>query len=518
MKLLGQIPGVREAQELANIVKGNDLKSGSGLTRAMRAGALLLGVSAIAYTKYRESYRSGFEESANMARNQGEGTAAPVVNAEQITFAIDNYTSQRGISRRGEEIASALKGIEGIGEQHHIVPVRGSVTLGHVARGANIGQEGVEAFRKVVGESVLAGRNPLAVDLAAQVYAYRKANPGKPINLIGDGVGGLAAQEAAEILKKIGTTAGVTKTETVFNQYSRQNETRTVTTGATSLTDKLRVVGINTPDIGLFDTVGQSATLTSRTGRLTRAPMKNPMEVGGGVDAQSMLADRRTQARLRGFLGAGGAQPTQKAAAASVKTEQKAAAEPATQKQEIKVFTLGSSKTSTPSSTSTPTATTSTFSASASVAKTTTLSEASPPDEESIAAKRRSMVGLANEIFRAGNNPDAIKSAIEFYPELKGDQKRIEQAIKLSGAPNIIRKMVQTGETQPAFAIRIAEEMKNNDDRGKMRDLLEELQGKGALDLNKNEDVNRLIAEFRRKWRSDSALDRWIAKRSARAA
>jgi hypothetical protein len=128
------------------------------------------------------------------------------------------------------------------------------------------------------------------------------------------------------------------------------------------------------------------------------------------------------------------------------------------------------------------------------------------------------MVGLANEIFRAGNNPDAIKSAIEFYPELKGDQKRIEQAIKLSGAPNIIRKMVQTGETQPAFAIRIAEEMKNNDDRGKMRDLLEELQGKGALDLNKNEDVNRLIAEFRRKWRSDSALDRWIAKRSARAA
>jgi pimeloyl-ACP methyl ester carboxylesterase len=88
------------------------------------------------------------------------------------------------------------------------------------------------AFAAFTRASLVQGRNPTAVKIAAQAYAHHQEYPEKPITLIGHSAGGIASHEAAEILQKMGV--------------------------------KVKVVALGSPYFGLTEPTEDTVTLASK--------------------------------------------------------------------------------------------------------------------------------------------------------------------------------------------------------------------------------------------------------------
>lgn len=195
---------------------------GMGQAGAIAAGALLVGMPVATYTAVRANYRKGYDESAKQAKEMASGVEVPDLGDDKthVTFAVGGFA---GDSKGGERVANELKSKDmGLGN-HHIEWMRNDEfdvrTKKELEQGISRGKDdgnpvkGIEfpvrALQTFMRTTLNQGRNPVAVKLAAQAYAYHQKYPDKPINLVGHSAGGITVRETAELLEKMGVKSKV---------------------------------------------------------------------------------------------------------------------------------------------------------------------------------------------------------------------------------------------------------------------------------------------------------------------
>lgn len=195
---------------------------GLGKSGAIAAGAALIGVPTATYAALRANYRAGFDESARQAKEMATGVDVPDLKPDKshVTFAVGGFA---GDGAGGERLAKELQGKDLGLQNHHIQPLRNDNfdvrTMAELKKGISRGKDdenpvsGIEfplrAMRTFMRTVLQQGRNPVAVQTAAQAYAYHQKYPDKPITLVGHSAGGITVRETAEILEKMGVKAKV---------------------------------------------------------------------------------------------------------------------------------------------------------------------------------------------------------------------------------------------------------------------------------------------------------------------
>lgn len=217
----------RESQSA--ILKTPGGKVALGATGAIAAG---LGVSVGTIMIARERYRRNLPESVNMAREQADKidpkTLKNFDDKEQITLFQTGFTGAGGNVRRIAYEESAERVVKEMLPSHGVV-VRENKDFNvpqiiddpnSLLKPSDPGfyqtpdakftvQFLGGAIKKTASTFFATGRNPEAINLAAEAYAYHKKYPKKPINIIGHSAGGIVAPEAANILKEMKVPAKV---------------------------------------------------------------------------------------------------------------------------------------------------------------------------------------------------------------------------------------------------------------------------------------------------------------------
>jgi surfactin synthase thioesterase subunit len=287
--------------------------TGNVLRDSLTAGATVLGISGFLYGKVRDRYRGNFAESAETAKNQAQAIKVEPLRADKktgrteksyITFTVDGMSSA-GTSNRDHQLETMLKEAdpEGFGKKHHFVSIPGN-EFAHLDIPQSVPQpiraaaESVQKISRQLGNTMVTGRNPQAVELAANVYAYHQAyNAGKPlsqqrpINLIGHHEGGMTVNEAAEILKQIDIADG------------------------SSIASNLRVINLGTPHFGLTEqvakttgtgrsrTTGRTITISSGKDGLNLFPKLNNQQINTikGGEIKDYVSDPRALQIIKGI-------------------------------------------------------------------------------------------------------------------------------------------------------------------------------------------------------------------------
>ena len=192
--------------------------------KAIIAGATILGVPVAAYMAARANYRAGIPKSAEMAREAAKNVEVPDIpdDKDNITFSTGGFYGQYGdaAARKGEDYLAYKLEKEVLDNNHFSVKHRNTefnIPEDDLLPKLNWEEEidlptQLEAAKRAVGGHYAAtlkpvftqGRNPEAVKLASEVYAYHQKYPNKAINLVGHSAGGMVNHEAAEILDKMG--------------------------------------------------------------------------------------------------------------------------------------------------------------------------------------------------------------------------------------------------------------------------------------------------------------------------
>lgn len=281
------------------------------------AGAALIGTPIAGYLAMRERYRSGFTESANMAKAEGEkmtGQPRPVSDyernlastvgivmpttekmipdqlygstpimrevskqalgtkpsemtvAKQITLVANGFDG-RGDANGGASVASDLSGAEF--DDHHIVPISNQGFAAEPGKTGIVKPE--DALKAQLSTVLREGRNPVAVRMAATAYAFHRKHPALPINLVGYSGAGMATHEAAEILKKLNIP--------------------------------VKVANFGSPYFGLTEKVGDSITFNSQRDYVTeKTPVRDEINVSSVKDHSAYLKNDIVRAKLKDFF------------------------------------------------------------------------------------------------------------------------------------------------------------------------------------------------------------------------
>lgn len=211
----------REGQSAS--LKTPDGKVALGATGAIAAG---LGVSTGTIMIAKERYRRNLPESVNMAREKADEidlkTLKNFDDKEQITLFQTGFTGAGGNVRRIANEQNAERIVKQMLPSHGVVVRENkdfNIPQVFADPDANLkpGDPGFygtvtiksstqflgNAIKKTASTFFATGRNPEAINLAAEAYAYHKKYPKKPINIIGHSAGGIIAPEAANILKEM---------------------------------------------------------------------------------------------------------------------------------------------------------------------------------------------------------------------------------------------------------------------------------------------------------------------------
>jgi hypothetical protein len=488
--LLNAVPGGREINTARAVIA--DFKrvreAGSLGNQAAYFGAVLLGASAIGYAKYREKYREGLDNSAevSMRRAKGMVNSVPDIGGKKnIIFTVDSSLS-KGDKGRGNGLATELVQDPEFAAKYHIASIKQN------AHETPKDLDGLNKRDRLIAEAMTPikqalmnarnGQSDAAVELASQVLAYNDkyghqvevykkeileygtkkwvteekiAPTGLRINLLGHGDGGMVAHEAMEILKKVPGTAELTK--------------------------GMNVVGLNTPDAGLTDTIGRVKTIASRNSPLSLLPMKGKitMDAPDGEGGRAMVRKKEVRQFIDGHFGG---QPVDIPKAPVAQASSKA---PEPEKKWVNP----------PSLNDRPAAPTQTAPA---VIKTTDLgSSGSEPegDTHKNAVSRARMVAFSNELVNKGTAEATVAAIRKNYPALT--DKELEQAMMIHKAPRVIKEMLKTGDIEPKPAARIAELMKGSRDKGDFEDFLAEEEETTAFDFKRPDHVDKAIERFK---------------------
>jgi hypothetical protein len=186
---------------------GFDKPSPSAL-KAMAIGAAIVGVPIASYAGARARYRAGFTESARQAEAMAKDITPGSVKAQQQSIIFGSggaaYAQESPSIVSGERIVTSFKMAfsDNKGKDFKLVPV--SNVSGNYPidkpRGTQLGTA-VDIVR-LHAKTMLKGRNPAAVELAAHVIAYGDAYPDRPLVMAGHSMGGMIIHEAQEILRR----------------------------------------------------------------------------------------------------------------------------------------------------------------------------------------------------------------------------------------------------------------------------------------------------------------------------
>lgn len=199
------------------------------------ASALALGLPVATYMGLRAKYRAGIPKSAEIAKEKSKEIKVPDISDDQdnMTFTIGGFYAGLGgktAQKKGQDYLTYKLSTEVLDPNHFVITHRNEEFDDQEADeyATNIWTKkkpeeitvdeqinmALRAFaghtKKVLTPVLVKGRNPEAVKLASEVYAYKQKYPNKSVNLVGHSAGGMIAHEAAEILDILGI-----KTKTV---------------------------------------------------------------------------------------------------------------------------------------------------------------------------------------------------------------------------------------------------------------------------------------------------------------
>lgn len=266
-----------------------------GLKKVLGAGsaitaAIILKVGLHSYNKVKDRYQGNFSTSAETAKNQtGINVASVPDSKEYITFAVDRM----GDHNTGTLEKELLNADPKFFKKHHIVTVGSDAfEAGEkikpnpvVPEPLREGFEAYQAVTKRLSSAVVAGRDPQAIELAAQVLAYHKQYPDKQINLMGDHDGGMVVNEAAEILLR----------------------------AKKDLAQNLRIVNLATPHFGLTDpatslkgdNTGRTVTVSAGADPNNFFPKQNNAQINTVKDGsvKAYIGDENSMEVIRRAMG-----------------------------------------------------------------------------------------------------------------------------------------------------------------------------------------------------------------------
>lgn len=231
-------------------------------------GSVLLGITALTYTNLKDRYTGNFHRSVDLARDRASGIPVEKVkkSSTAITFTVDGFDHSDD-PEKGQKLKEALlKADPEFFDSQHMIAVPGpeftmlDETPADITGRMREFVRTVKGTQRLLGNAVINGYNPQAIDLAARVMAYHQQYPDKQINLVGHSAGGMAIHEAGEIIKRM-TPAGPT------------------------LAANLRVVTLGTPSFGFVGKVTNSRD--GNTGRTVGiSSTSDPMNLFPGVNKQ----------------------------------------------------------------------------------------------------------------------------------------------------------------------------------------------------------------------------------------
>jgi hypothetical protein len=486
--LINAVPGGREINTARAVIA--DFKrvreAGNLGNQAAYFGAVLLGASAIGYAKYREKYREGLDNSAEVAMRRAKGmvNSVPDIGGKKnIIFTVDSSLS-KGDKGRGNGLATELVQDPEFAAKYHITSIKQN------AHETPKDLDGLNKRDRLIAEAMTPikqalmnarnGQSDASVELASQVLAYhekhgqrtetyteqtgsygnyktqtrqRSVPTGLQINLLGHGDGGMVASEAMEILKKIPGTGDLTKS--------------------------INVVGLNTPDAGLTDTVGKVKTIASRNSPLSLLPMKGKitMDAPDGEGGRAMVRKKEVRQFIDGHFG-GNPVDIPKAPVAQASSK-----DPEPEKKWVNPPSLNDRPV---------TATQGTLS----LTKTTNLGSSEPEgDTQKLATSRARMVAFSNELVNKGTAEATVAAVRKNYPALT--DKELEQAMMIHKAPRVIKEMLKSGQIEPKPAARIAELMNRSSDKADFEDFLADEEQTTAFDFKRPDHVDTAIERFK---------------------
>jgi hypothetical protein len=277
-------------------------KNKKGVAAAISAGITVFGVTNEIYSRMRQRYRGGFYESANTAESRAQGIKVETVprGVNNVTFCVDGF-SYGDNENRGHQVETELKKADpnGFGKKHKLISVTGEEYTdlpgaGRIPQPVRGAVESLQAMNRQLFETQIRGRNPQAIELAAQMHAYSQAYGGskpspqrKNINVIAYHEGGHVVDEAMEIFHIIDPKAA----------------------------GNVRVVKLGTPYFGLTNQIakkgrvkrsgaeikGRTITVTSPGDAFSVFPKMNPVQINTvkGNGLKDYLSDPRALDRIR---------------------------------------------------------------------------------------------------------------------------------------------------------------------------------------------------------------------------
>lgn len=289
----------KEFQRLSRVAGANPQASMLLMT------SLLGGFAAGQYQRVKKSYQSRFDQSAETAFQRAEGIKPETVRRGQIMFAVGGYASTGSTAdalKRGLEIYGGDQPEAFIGKNHIVSvehtdfdiefdgrPKKDSQGNYHPTYLGRILKNGAGKFVR----NAVRGQNDAAIDLAAQLYAYGRDYPGKPINVLAHDVGGNITREAVEILARMNPGEGLNGQE---------------------LLGRIKVVALGTNYWGLTDSkkawgIGKNnaryQTITGVGDPFSRLPMRNAEYVTGlsGREIEDFLSNPYARRRINEAFG-----------------------------------------------------------------------------------------------------------------------------------------------------------------------------------------------------------------------
>lgn len=470
--LLGAVPGYSQLNAARSVVE--DFKrvrqAGDRGQQAMYLGALMVGTSLLAYSKYREKYREGLPNSAEVAlrRSKGMAGSVPDIGGKQnVIFAVDSSLS-KGDKGRGGGLADELMKDAGFAAKYHVTSIKQNAhddpkDMDSLSPRDRKIAEAMVPIKQAL-QNARNGQSDAAVELASQILAYNdkygkttreytsterrggvdvktikqeEAPTDFQINVLGHGDGGMVASEAMEILKRV--------------------------PNGTELANKINIIGLNTPDGGLTDSVGKVRTIASRNSAVGLLPMKNKvtMDAPDGEGGRAMLRKKGVREFIDGHFGGNPADIPRAAAPAANKPpstptppapKTPTPAQPAT------------AQTRTVGWTNPPSVRERTFTANESgVAKTTNLGSAQQELPIANAAPATIKSSVARQIL-SNTGPDELidhRQVMKDNPTLSSAEAY--QVSSLGGLPTRLRNEYIEGKVGLPTALEIAREIAYDD-------------------------------------------------------
>jgi hypothetical protein len=153
-----------------------------------------LGLTAGALVLLRQRYLTNL---AKAARNLKPAVGKPT-SKERIVFTVGGFGREPSPPKQSRHLKVMLARKLDLSKKAAIIDFDTRWNI------KPTGDANIESIKTPARQYLVQGKNPEAIRLAEQIAGYAKANPGKPIDIVGFSAGGMLGLDAQYILNKAG--------------------------------------------------------------------------------------------------------------------------------------------------------------------------------------------------------------------------------------------------------------------------------------------------------------------------